>query len=193
MYQDNPLKKFLVGNFQVYYFDDYIQMVRRWRNFESIIRMLFLVGFIGVSAIVIIPSAIGAPFNWQMIVLIDFSACLAAGYYAMACWVNQTSIYVSKKAIEIRHEPMRWFGHKYFDAMNIKQIYVKEKITTLSDEEGFHNGETKEYSVYMQLKTGKDKILLKDLESGEHAARIEHEMENFLGIEDAKVAGEFGK
>lgn len=165
-------------------FPTYIRITRKWFGIQTIFITVFAVFWNGL-----LYSYYGAlheeadSFD-RLFPLIHVGAGIFMTYYAIASWFNTSTVSVSKQIIEIIHKPIPWFGNKSISSMDLKQLYVKERVTRQN------NGNNITYEVHAILYSGTNAKLLTGLETSEQALYIEQEIEKYLGIKNARVKGE---
>ena len=108
-------------------------------------------------------------------------------YYTICLFINRTYIQVNRNEISIRFAPLPWLGAKKIDAQDITQFYVKEKKSSSK------NGTNYTYQLWYKNSSGIDKKFAAGpaISSSEDAQFLEQKIENFLGIQDTPVQGEF--
>jgi hypothetical protein len=109
---------------------------------------------------------------------------LGLTYYTIAGFLNRTLIRVSPSLLDVSHGPLPWPGAKRLDSTGIAQIYCKEHISRGK------NGVTTTYQVHVATHGGAQEKLVDSLDSSDQALYLEQEIERFLSIKDAPVAGE---
>jgi hypothetical protein len=114
---------------------------------------------------------------------------LALIYYALAGYINKTTVTVKNGRLTIRHTPLPWWGNKEIETATIMQLYTKENNSR--NRRGVVAWGT--YELHAVLKKGMHLKLLSGLDSSEHALFVEWEIEEYLGIEDVPVRGEYGR
>lgn len=112
---------------------------------------------------------------------------VALTYYVVCGFVNRTVILVGDERISIRHEPLPWPGQMSLELGLIDQLFCEEKVHRSK------NGRSYTYELHACLHDGNRMSLISGLNRPEEAFFLEQEMERFLGIEDRRVEGEFGK
>lgn len=130
--------------------------------------------------------------GWIMSVfpIIHVAVGVGGTYYVLAGFLNTTTMSITKSTISIKHRPLPWLGGDIkLDATAINQIYVKEVITQGK------NGTSKSYILrYLDNQENDKRILPKGITlKVEDVQRIERLIEDFLGIKDFAVHGEYGK
>jgi hypothetical protein len=110
-------------------------------------------------------------------------------YLTLCLFFNKTYIhlYDDDDELHILHQPIPWVGgNKRLKKSDIVQLYVKEKVSSTK------NGPKYKYILMAQLKSGADKKLLAldGMTSGD-VQKIEHRLEQYMGIPNQKVVGEY--
>ncbi len=180
------------NGFEIKYYDEYMHIIRHWHGFSTFILI--------ISAVVINGILIANDF-WGLLMsdrelLLRLFALTFIGmgvlmpYVAIANWLNKTHIYVSKDAIEIKHQPIPWFGNKRVETNNIKQLSVEKKG---GGSQGISSSRNQpKYYVIAHTDNGETFNLIKGLSRSNHAFYIEQRIESYLGIEDIALPEEFG-
>jgi hypothetical protein len=124
---------------------------------------------------------------WVMAIFALGHAAIGLGltYYTIAGFLNHTLIRVSPSQLDVSHAPLPWPGKKRLDSTSIAQIYCKEHISRGK------NGTTTTYQVHAATQAGVQEKLVEALDSSDQALYLEQEIERFLNIKDAPVAGEW--
>ncbi|MEZ6046727.1 MAG: hypothetical protein R3C11_14350 [Planctomycetaceae bacterium] len=105
-------------------------------------------------------------------------------YFTIATLFNRTTILVGDYRMKIEHGPIPWKGVDISNTDDIDQIYCQEKVHRSK------NGTNYTYQVMARMKSEKELNLLSNLSSIQEALFLEQRIEEFLGIEDRRVAGE---
>lgn len=105
-------------------------------------------------------------------------------YFTLTLYINKTTIFVDPHQLQIRHSPLPWRGNHTIQRANIEQLYTK--INHRNNGKGT-------YEVHAILKEDKSKKILSGLETSDFALYIEQELENYWGIQNRRVAGEYGR
>ncbi len=129
----------------------------------------------------------GAPLIALLFPLIHVVIGVGLGYYSLALFLNKTTLNVSGDNLKIKHSPLPWLGNNLnLDVNDLEQLYVKEYKKSREGNTYYS------YELRGKVVGGKDiKVLgLQDMESFE-AKELERKIEDFLGIQDYRVAGEF--
>ncbi len=181
---DIPLPRGIEINFH----DEYIQITRTWFSLFKLIGIIlsaivfnFVVINKGMLGVVMSDAALPPKAFSLLFIIIGITLI----YLALVIWINKSQIYVSKKAIEIKHQPLPWLGNKRIETSNIKQFFVKKKV-------GSERNGTRTVSFHVMGVTDNDKTfkLITGLKSSNQALYIEQEIEKYLGIENETVSGE---
>ncbi|MFK7807836.1 MAG: DUF4178 domain-containing protein [Saprospiraceae bacterium] len=130
----------------------------------------------------------GAPLIFALFPLLHVAVGVGLSYYTACLFKNKTYIDVDKDYLSVVHKPIPWWkGDQEISTTDIKQIYVKEKVSRNK------NGTSVTYELRAKMTDGKDKSIfnLQSLES-QQVTEIEERLELFMGITDQPVKGEFG-
>ncbi len=148
----------------------------------SLIWNAFLLVWIGAAI------AGGAPIMILFSVL-HVAVGLGMGYTSLCGLLNKTIIDISYDQLNIVHRPIPWWkGNTKLSTTEIDQLYVKE-----SKKNSKNGTASYSYELRAKLKNGEDKNLL-SIGSTDSAQiqQIEERLEQFIGINDYPVKGEYG-
>ncbi len=151
--------------------------------FFCVIWFAFLAFWYGMAA------STGAPWIFFVFPLLHVSVGAGLAYYALCLLFNKTKIIINDEILNVIHYPVPWWkGNKKLDTNDLEQIYVKEKVRR-----GKNNSKNYTYTIRGLLKGGKDIELaaIGGLQS-QDALQIENYLEQFLGIDNYPVKGEYG-
>ncbi|MBM80993.1 MAG: hypothetical protein CMJ78_10425 [Planctomycetaceae bacterium] len=107
-------------------------------------------------------------------------------YYIFALFINHTEITVSDGSIRVSHGPLPWGGNKTVSADSVSQLFCYERIRRTKN-----GGRNYSYEVKIARDRGRNQTLVAGLHDVEQAMFIEQEIEEFLGIEDRPIRGEY--
>lgn len=128
-------------------------------------------------------------YTWMMVGMGTFFM-----YWILAGLLNTTTVQVGAGVLSINHSPVPWFGGCEISTSHIKQLYCKEQhyVRTYRNKNRppTHVNRTR-YSLHAVLKTGSEKVLIKNVEDALQVLFLEREIEDHLGIQDKPVVGEF--
>ncbi|MCP4420926.1 MAG: hypothetical protein GY805_30315 [Chloroflexi bacterium] len=124
-----------------------------------------------------------------LLILPHFWIGLVMAYYTITGYVNKTTVTVDHNQLTVRHTPLPWWGNKRVDTSEIVQLYTKHNLSRYRR----GNNWSGNFEVHAILKKGKHQKLLSGLESSEHVLFVEQTIEDYLGIEDYVVRGEYGR
>jgi hypothetical protein len=124
---------------------------------------------------------------WVMALFALGHAAIGLGltYYTIAGFLNHTLIRVSPSHLGVTHGPLPWPGKKRLESSGIAQIFCKEHISR------GRNSTTTTYEVHAATHAGVREKLVESLDSSDQALYLEQEIERFLNIKVAPVAGEW--
>jgi hypothetical protein len=117
--------------------------------------------------------------------LLHTAVGIGMAYYTLAGLLNQTTVQVKGGELTIRHAPLPWWGNKRIQALDIEQIYSREKVSR--SKQGSVNYT---YEVHAILDNSTKEKLVGGLKDQELALYIEQTLEKYLGIHDRPVRGE---
>jgi len=128
-----------------------------------------------------------APLFAKLAPLAHVAVAIYLVYTVSAMFLNKTYLELDDESLKVHHDPLPWFkGKKNIRLDEIKQLYVKENRST-------RKGKTYlRYELRAKLFNGMDEAVLKlkHLESHD-LFTLEEKLENYLGIKDKYVKGEF--
>lgn len=137
-----------------------------------------------------IPTGDGISIIFMIFPLVHVAVGVAGTYFVLAGFLNKTTIRLTKSTLKMAHRPLPWIGgNKEIDIRNVTQFYVKQKITQNSK-----GADQISYQLRYLDNNKNDKNLIPKgitLES-EDVQQIERLFEEFLGIKDFHVHGEYG-
>ena len=168
-------------------YDEYLQITKKWLGRKTIVAIITIFSLVFPLVLFLSDSdaiKIKSEIMILAIQILLFLAVLIAIYYAIATLVNKTNIYVSQKAIEIKHQPLPWFGSKRIETSNIKQFFLRSFQDTSSSRGG------KGYYVNILTHEHQEIYFLSGFNNRDEALYLEQELEKYLGIENIKVDGE---
>lgn len=182
-------KKIKIGlpdKLELFHRGSYIEIVRKWFGWQIVLMTVFAMFWDGF--LFIWYSKVGESGEAMAIYfpLMHVAVGIGLTYYVVAGWFNRTHIFVSHGKIAVHHRPILWWGNKELESSNLKQLYVKEKISQS------RNSTSVTYEVHAITHNGRNIKLVTGLETSEQALYIEQEIEKYLGIEDIPVKGEIG-
>lgn len=130
----------------------------------------------------------GGEGSWMAVIfpIGHVAAGVYIAYLTVCGFLNKTSIEVTHSALEVRHTPLPWPGAKKLQRTQIKQLY------TVQHAQSGRGGTTLTYQVLAITADNKSVTLLQGFETAQHGQFIEQKIEKFLGIENQRVAGEYG-
>lgn len=106
-------------------------------------------------------------------------------YNTLAGFVNKSWITLTPEALTIRHGPLPWLGNCKLATSDLVQLFCEQT----ANQARRNTGTT--YTLSAVLRDGRKIPLLKSLPSVDQALYIEQRVEACLGIEDARVGGEY--
>lgn len=174
----------------IYEAPDAFEITLKWYSpiawfllFFSAVWCGFLFVFYGMLA-----SSGGTPLFAYLFPLLHVAAGIGISYYTACLFFNKTFVDVVDDHLMVHHDPIPWWkGNVSIPITLIDQLYVKESINRGK------NGTSTTYSLRAKLKNGQDKDLLNvGTITSEQLQKIETRLEDFLGIQDTPVKGEYG-
>jgi len=165
----------------------HIEIVRTWFGMQFLLLTAFAVFWDGFLFFWYSSLPADGPLIAALFPLLHVGVGVGITYYALAGWFNRTHIYVGQGRIGVRHGPLPWPGNKEINAIDVKQLYAKEKVSRSEDSTSVT------FELRVVTKGGRNVKLVGGLETQEQAIFIEQKIEKHLRIEDAPVAGEIRK
>jgi len=172
--------------FKVYEDPHELHITYKWFTPAAIFLSFFSVIWMGFLAFWYSMAFIGgAPLIFFLFPLLHLAAGIFISHQALSMIFNTTDISVSRGQLSITHAPIPAFkGNQHFETAEIDQIYVKEKTG---------NKGAKSYHLRAKLINGKDVPVLKITGmTSERARELEVLLEQYIGISDQPVRGEYG-
>ncbi len=177
------------GNIEIIELNDQLRISFPWSSFVAYFILFFaLITNIGMLyGVFNIPISDGS--KW--ILYLMYFPFLVFLYYSLANLLNKTHLIVKDSKLKIRMGPLPWPGSKSFNLDELSQFYILQK--TSSSRNAGRRTITISYQVHVVLSNGKHKkvldgLAIPDLET---AKFIEEKLENYLGIENRSVEGEY--
>lgn len=130
-----------------------------------------------------------APTAFMFIPLIHVGVGLYLIYYTLCLFLNRTYIDVGDGYLTVEHRPIPWWrGNKEVLTKDIQQLYVVEKVRQNK------NGRTYSYELWANLTQGrKERLMSGNGLTSLELQEIEEYLEEFMGINDLPVRGEYAK
>lgn len=160
----------------------------RWYKLQYLFLLFF---FIAWDAFLVFWYAIGlADGIWIMLLfpIVHVAVGIGGTYYVLAGFLNTTTVEVTPSRLLLRHHPLPWLGgNKAIDLHQVTQFYVKEKITKGK------NGTQRNYQLrYLDEAKNDKKVFPFGMSMEvEEVQQMERLIEDFLGIRDFYVEGEY--
>ena len=128
-------------------------------------------------------------FRWFLIPfqLIGFGVA----YFALAVFVNTTTLTVSRRRLVVRHGPLPFPGNVDMDPGDIEQVFVDEQLNVHRHENSSSSSVSRSYRLQARLKDGTKKTLIRALPDADEALWLEQLLKDELGIADRPVRGEY--
>jgi len=162
-------------------------IVRKWFGLKTLLLTAFVVFWDGFLIFWYRNALQGDDMMIKLFPLLHVGIGIWLTYTALAGYVNKTFVYVNYEKISVRHRPLPYWGQKTIQAMDVKQLYSKEKISRSS------KSRSVTYEVHAVTRSGRNLKLVPYLESAEQALFVEQQIERYLGIKDKPVRGEIGR
>jgi len=164
-----------------------LQISRSWLHVSAFFLLFFCIFWNGFMLVWhVISLSMGAWFM-SAFGLLHTAVGLGVIYLTVATFLNTTHIRVGNGMIEVKTEPVPWWGNKWLSADDLAQFYCRE--TAKRGKHGTHYT----YDVMAIRKDNARETLVQGLLNSDQALYIEQEIERFLGIKDQPVHGELGR
>lgn len=156
----------------------------RWFNLTFIFMAVFAVFWNGFMLVWHATSLASGAMFMSAFGLLHTAVGVGIGYYALAGFLNRTTITAERDVLHVRHSPLPWVGATDLWVRDLDQLYAKQVISKNSD------GTSMSYELHAILKNGRQRKLVSGLSEAEQALYLEQQLERRLGIADRPVFGE---
>jgi len=172
----------------VYSSPDALEITLKWFSPKSIFLAFFLLfwfGFIGFWYFMAFSS--GGPLVMFLIPLIHLVVGLVLLYTVLCSFLNKSFVDIRHEMLSVTHKPIPWWkGGLEIPMSELKQLYVEQIV------KNGKNGVSYSYKLRAKLIDGNDKVILGIPHmTSLQLKKIEEHIENYLGIEDEPVKGEY--
>ena len=191
--QSERLRVEMPSKFDVQRTTDTLTMTWKWIGFGAWLLLVFSIAW---NAFMVVWHSIALSKGvWFMSLfgLLHTFVGLFLIYQTAAMFLNSTNIKVTKGVITVRSGPLPMPNCNHLLLVDdISQLYCFEKIsrTNNSTSRTYNNSTSRTYEV-RAVRTGRNVKLVTGLQRPEQAVYIEQEIEDFLGIEDQPIRGEY--
>lgn len=164
------------------------RLILSWRWFSA--KMFFLIPFVIfwdgflVFWYFMAFTQEDTPLMMKLFPIIHLLVGVGLTYYVIAGILNTTTVRVNVHELIVKHSPIPWPGKK-LDPARIQQLFCKEKVNRSK------NGTHITYQLHAATIDGDKTKLISGLEDAEQALAMERKLEDWLGLEDQHVAGEY--
>ena len=165
-----------------------LRITRRWFSWKVIPMAFFCLfwdGFLIFWYIMVFSTK--APLIFAIFPVVHLSVGVAITYATLATLLNTSLIEITAKSFQVYHEPLPWSGEIQIPTRELEQLYCTQKT---------HHGEnsdTTTYDLHAVTADGRNKTLLKGMDSPDIALYLEQQIESWLNIEDQPVSGELSR
>lgn len=162
-----------------------VTLVRRWFGPQFIFLAFFCMfwdGFLVVWYSRLSSDPDGISIIFAIFPLVHVGVGVGLTYYTIAGFFNRTTVALDKDALRIRHAPLPWKGSRELARDNIHQLYCEHQLSQGK------NGTNHTYYLSAILKN-QENLRLAEMPV-QHAKFFEQVLEEKMGIEDERVAGE---
>ncbi|MGD8451320.1 MAG: hypothetical protein PVJ57_05825 [Phycisphaerae bacterium] len=167
--------------------DGNLRITRRWFS-PAFIFLVFFCAFWDEFLVFWYSIAFGGDAPWIMAVFPILHVAVGIGltYFTLCGFVNRTVITVDAGQLAIRHGPLPWPGNRVVPTGDLEQLYCRERLRHSN------RGRTSvQYELHAATVGGGRIKLLGMLDDPEHALFLEQRIEQYLGITDRPVRGEY--
>lgn len=161
-----------------------LTIVRSWRNWAVVPLVIFCVVWNGIMVTMFWVALANGQHEMLLFGSVHAAVGLGILYSVLMRLFNRTRITISYRDIEVRHGPFPWPGSRSIPVYELEQVYVRRVLIRTK------NGTRHVFRLIAVDKSDNEVVLLKSLESEDHALFIEREIETILGIKDRRVEGE---
>ncbi|QQE10754.1 hypothetical protein JD969_14775 [Planctomycetota bacterium] len=175
-----------IGSIKIEETHNAYQITRKWYShavFAMLVFVIFWDGFLVVWYSMAFSDA-DSPLMVKLFSIVLVAIGLSLTYAVICSFINKTVIRLDTQKLTVKHGPIPWFGNRKISALNIRQLYVKEKVHRGSD------STTYSYNLNVITNDDRDIKLLSRIDDPEQARAIEQVLEKQLGIKDQAVVGE---
>lgn len=107
-------------------------------------------------------------------------------YWVLVMLLNRTEFQTDRQTLTVRHRPLPWPGNRSVALAEVDQLFVTRSVRRRRASRTLYS-----YRVNAYLKDGERRSLVTDLHDPAEALFVEKKLENFLGITDRPIEGEF--
>lgn len=126
--------------------------------------------------------------TFELLVVAMFASTgIYYAYYALCSVLNKTIVEVDGHAIKIWFEPLPWIGTDKILRADIKQLYTIQHVKAQDNRINLSIS----YRVKAVTQSNRSIILVQDITTAEQARFLERKIEQYLGITNEKVEGEY--
>lgn len=173
----------------IYENKDQLTITHKWFTPGVLILLIFAIVWNSFMAFWIGMAIVGGAGVMALFAVLHVIAGVWMAYASLCGLFNKTIVDVFYDRLTIVHRPFPWWkGNKNISTSEIEQLYVKEKRSNSK------NGTASfTYELRAKLTNGEDNTLL-SIGTADSAKiqQIEERLEQFIGIDDYPVKGEYG-
>ncbi|HMQ31313.1 MAG TPA: hypothetical protein PKD53_11325 [Chloroflexaceae bacterium] len=159
----------------------------RWFTPAAIFLAVFALFWNGFLCVFFWGALSGGAGGFAMFASLHVLVGIGVAYWALAMFVNGTTVEASYGALAVRHGPLPALGNLDLPRDGIRQLYCVERVRRS------RRSTTVSYSLQAVKADGGSVAVVKGLDNPEQALYLEQELERFLGIRDEGVRGELRK
>ncbi|QDU78843.1 hypothetical protein Pla110_05470 [Polystyrenella longa] len=176
-------------NYEINEYHGVLHITWKWFNWGILFLVFFCVIWDGFLVVwYFIAATQGMDGKFSLIAFLFPLLHVAVGalltYYTIASLFNRTTILVGDHRLSIKHGPIPWKGVELRDTGDLDQLFVEEKVNRSK------NGTSYTYLLKAKLHSGSELKLITNLASLQEGLFLEQKIEEFLKIEDRRMAGE---
>ena len=167
--------------------DGNLRITRRWFSPVFIFMIFFCVAWDGFLVFWYSIAITQDDVPWIMVVFPVAHVAVGIGltYFTLCGFLNRTIITVDGGRLTVRHTPLPWPGNRSLDTADVKQLYCRRRIRN------GRNGSSETYDLHLITSNNAKIKLASGLEDPEQALFLEQRIEQYLGIQDQPVPGEY--
>jgi predicted Zn finger-like uncharacterized protein len=163
-----------------------LRITRRWFTWGTLFITAFAVFWNGFLVVTLGSAFVSGFYPIAAFASIHILIGLGLIYWALAGFLNRTTVDVEPIELRVRHGPVPFPG-KRLEAGAVRQLYAKEHISRR------RNSSSVTYELHAVTDAGRHAKLVSGLTSSEQALFLEQEIERYLRLEDRPIRGELAR
>ncbi|MEZ4987558.1 MAG: hypothetical protein R2795_21350 [Saprospiraceae bacterium] len=172
-----------------------LDIALRWRKLSRVafygvfaLAFTFMPGFMLFLMSSSVGEINGPPFFAFALLGLFLMIGLGFTYYVITLLLNTTHLTATSFELILSHRPIQFIGWK---PQTFKRSELSQFFVTQYEEGKSNNRPIYAFALNLILQDGKEVTLIKGLRKAEVAFYLEHQLEQYLQMEDRPVAGEF--